>query len=53
VFDEVMRGLVEAASPGFSLHGAVVSLCTRRAMSTRPGLWKLPHRNKAPAVCQR
>src|SRR5215475_1326256 len=25
VFDEVMRGLVEAASPGFGLHGAAVS----------------------------
>jgi hypothetical protein len=53
VFDELMRGLAEAASPGFGFHGAPLSSLLRHAMGARTCLRKTPHRNKAPAVCQR
>jgi hypothetical protein len=54
VFDEVMRGLVEAASPGFGLHGAALSLlqASRHECASSP-LENAPHRNKALMDCQR
>jgi hypothetical protein len=38
VFDEVVRGLIEAASPGFGLHGAAASplQASRHARASSP-----------------
>ena len=54
VFDEVMCGLVEAASPGFGLHGAALSplqASGHERASSPPE--NAPHRNKTLMVCQR